>query len=93
MNERKYLIIECEELGDQYECDADRKPIAMVSDISLWKELYGYEIYMLKADGKFELIKNYEDGEFHIEWSSRGTCYLANRNNAFICKWPADGKP
>lgn len=59
----KYLIVECDELGDQYECDANRIPITMTDD---WKEWYKntnpdyyFEVYEFK-DNKFILVKNYE---------------------------------
>lgn len=59
----KYLIVECDELGDQYECDANRIPITMTDD---WKEWYKntnpdyyFEVYEFK-DNKFVLVKNYE---------------------------------
>ena len=88
MNGKKYLIVECNELGDQWECDADRKPITMVGDISFWKQLIGYEIYELKANGTFEIIKYYEEGELYVQEDNRGTLYIAyNSNNAFHSKW------
>lgn len=55
----KYLIIKCDELGDQWECDANRTPICITNDYS--KYGYGYEIYELLTDNTFKLIKNYED--------------------------------
>lgn len=86
MNETKYLIVECNELSDPYECDADRIPLGITDDISLWKRIRGYEIYELKADGKFELIKYYEKGDLRIfEWDIPNTYYLADENNSFVC--------
>ena len=55
----KYLIIKCDELGDQWECDANRTPICITDDYS--KYGYGYEVYELLTDNTFKLIKNYED--------------------------------
>ena len=55
----KYLIIKCDELGDQWECDANRTPICITDDYS--KYGYGYEVYELLADNTFKLIKDYED--------------------------------
>jgi hypothetical protein len=50
-----YLIIRCDELGDQWECDADRTPIAIVDDWQKWFEEhkpldYLFEVYVW--DGK-----------------------------------------
>lgn len=56
----KYLIIKCDELSDQYECDADRTPICMTDNYSKYCG-YGYEIYELQKDNTFKLIKDYED--------------------------------
>lgn len=56
--ENKYLIIKCEELGDQWECDADRTPVCMTNDYS--KYGWGYEVHELQADGTFKLVKDYE---------------------------------
>jgi hypothetical protein len=58
----KYLIVKCEELGDQFECDADRTPMYMTDD---WKNNYPkdyrFEVWELLKTGTFECIKSYED--------------------------------
>lgn len=52
----KYLIVKCVELADQYECDADRTPIALVDD---------WEAYCIEnADDDFEVWKLNENGSF-----------------------------
>lgn len=56
----KYLIVECNELGDQWECDADRKPVCITEDKWKYWEM-GFEIYEINEDNTFTLIKNYED--------------------------------
>lgn len=56
----KYLIIQCDELLDQYECDADRKPICITDNIDIWKA-YGYEIFEILENGTFHIIQNYYD--------------------------------
>ena len=56
----KYLIIECTELGDQWECDADRTPICITDDFNKFNE-YGYEIYKILDNGSFKLVKKYTD--------------------------------
>ncbi len=54
----KYLIVECQELGDQFECDADRTPLFVVDNFDDFN-CRGYEIYEIKEDGILELIKEY----------------------------------
>lgn len=56
----KYLVIECEELDDQYECDANRSPVCLTNDIDQYG--YGYEVYEIAQDGKLKLIKDYYKG-------------------------------
>ena len=59
----KYLIIECDELGDQCECDANRIPITMTDDWEKWYEKtkpdYYFEVYEFK-NNEFVLVKDYE---------------------------------
>ena len=56
----KYLIMKCNELADQYECDADRIPVCLVDEVL--------------EDNTFKLIRNYEQaGEQKISvcfWNS-----------------------
>jgi hypothetical protein len=54
-----YLIMECKELGDQWECDADRSPVCLVEDCS--KYGVGYEVYKVLEDGTFRKIKGYDE--------------------------------
>lgn len=58
----KYLIIKCVELEDQFECDADRTPICITDNFNKFNK-YGYEIYMIHANGTLNLIKHYNDGK------------------------------
>ena len=55
---KKYLIIECEELSDQFECDADRTPVCMTDDYSTYG--LGYEVYELTPENEFRCIKEYD---------------------------------
>ena len=55
----KYLVVRCEELSDQYECDANRIPLCLTDDYSTYGR--GYEVYELLSNNKFKLIKDYED--------------------------------
>lgn len=64
-----YLIMRCDELNDQYECDADRKPIAIVEDWAEWTAQnpdidYQFEIWEYD-ENTFECIKSYDQP---LEW-------------------------
>lgn len=56
----KYLIVKCVELGDQWECDADRTPVCITNDFDKFNQ-YGYEIYKICDNETFELIKQYDE--------------------------------
>ena len=53
-----YLVVKCDELCDQYECDADRTPICVTKNYKSYNRP-GYEIYAILSDGKLKLIKEY----------------------------------
>lgn len=53
-----YLVVKCDELSDQYECDADRTPICVTKNYNKYNHP-GYEIYEILSDGKLKLIKQY----------------------------------
>ena len=54
----QYLIVKCEALSDQYECDADRTPLCITDDFNLQKyNKVGNEVYKILPNGKLELIK------------------------------------
>ena len=55
----KYLVVKCEELGDQYECDANRIPVCITDDYSEYNK-FGYEIYKVLENGKLKLIRDYD---------------------------------
>lgn len=60
---KKYLIIACDELGDQYECDANREPITMTEDWKAWYKKenpdYCFEVWEFNGQS-FERIKDYD---------------------------------
>ena len=60
----KYLIVKCEELGDQYECDANREPMFLVDDWEKWYHdnlpRYKFEVYKFEDDKQCTLEKTYE---------------------------------
>ena len=56
----QFLIIKCEELSDQFECDACREPLCIVGiqEIKDFKR-GSFEIYEIYDDGHLKLIKEY----------------------------------
>jgi hypothetical protein len=62
MKYSKFLVIKCTELGDQWECDADRNPVCITDNYNKYNE-FGYEIYGIRDNGTFILLKEYEDGK------------------------------
>lgn len=65
-----YLIVECSELGDQWECDANRAPLCLTEDVSQYG--LGYEVYRVNSDNTFTLVKEYgevlESGMALYQW-------------------------
>lgn len=61
----KYLIVRCEELNDQYECDADREPMFLVDDWEKWyhenKPSYLFEVYLFEDDKEAKRVKEYDE--------------------------------
>ena len=59
-----YLIMRCDELYDQYDCDADRTPIAIVEDWKDWAKNhvtdYNYEVWQYDGN-EFSCIKEYDE--------------------------------
>lgn len=55
---KEYLIVQCTPLDDQYECDAKRIPLCIVTDYSQYG--FGYEVWERKDDNSLEKIKDYE---------------------------------
>lgn len=61
----QYLIMECHELGDQWECDARRIPITLTEDWMAWYEKtnpdYPFEVYeFINETIGFTCVKEYE---------------------------------
>ena len=60
---KTYVIVKCEELSDQWECDADKTPIRVLINVEPNKleefKCYGYEVYVASADGTLEKIQDY----------------------------------
>lgn len=61
----KYLIVKCTELGDQYECDADREPMFLVDNWEEWfqenRPTYRFEVYKFVDEEEATLEKTYEE--------------------------------
>ena len=55
-----YLICTCAPLCDQYECEADVRPLCIVSDpISYLRG--SYNIYEIYENGQLSILKHYDD--------------------------------
>ena len=64
-DDERYLIVKCDPLSDQYECDANRTPLFICNEteaIEKYADKFGYEIYFIQNDRNLELIKEYEEG-------------------------------
>ena len=57
---KKYLIVKCKELNDQWECEADRKPVCVTDNYSRYNR-YGFDIWLIKESGSLVKIKDYTD--------------------------------
>lgn len=59
-----YLIMRCDLLNDQYECDANRTPVAITDNWRNWYEnnhpAFDFEVWQYK-NGCFTLKNGYED--------------------------------
>lgn len=73
-----FLVVKCNPLSDQYECDADRKPRFITDD---WErdcaELeYDFEVYPITENGRIgEALFNYD--EYLFNWAQ----YKKKRKN------------
>ena len=60
-----YVIVDCDVLMNQWECDADRRPIAVLvnpdgKDLERF-QCDGYEIYVALENGALKKIQGYDD--------------------------------
>lgn len=55
---KKYLIVKCDALNDQWECDANRVPIKITADYSEFNK-DGYDIWEIAEDGSLTCIKEW----------------------------------
>ena len=63
---KSFLIVKCVELGDQWECDADRIPMMIVEDWTNCHFDYLWEAYAINNRGLIvECVKDYEDEPIH----------------------------
>ena len=63
-----YVIVKCEELSDQFECDAYRIPLLVLvnvqpEELKKFKK-YGYEIYVTTTGGTLKKIQRYNDYDY-----------------------------
>ena len=60
-----FLIVSCTELGDQWECDANREPVCLTENWREWYKMnqpsFRFEVYETQTDNSFKLIKDYEE--------------------------------
>lgn len=85
--ELKYLIVECEELSDQWECDCNRTPICITDEKGVEEYLIlGYEIYSILPDGKLEKIKDYWEGKEEEEESGCAVFLWGDNDEITILK-------
>ena len=54
----KYLIVRCDPLSDQYECDANRTPICVTDDYHNYSE-DDYEVYAIYKDGRIKIVREW----------------------------------
>ena len=54
----KYLIVRCDPLSDQYECDANRTPICVTDDYHKYSE-DDYEVYAIYKDGRIKIVREW----------------------------------
>lgn len=58
------LIVKAVPLSDQFECEADRKPLFICTEteaIEKYGSKFGYEIYSIRNDGVLKVTKEYDD--------------------------------
>ena len=59
----KYLLVQCEELHDQFECDCNRTPVRLVEDYKT-VDTDGMEVYEIFENGEIgNCVKSYEEYE------------------------------
>lgn len=81
-----YLIVKCEELSDQWECDADRTPITMTDNYRKWSEEnnpdYAFEVWEL-VNNDFICVKDYDEpsGMILIKYAHDGVEVLEHYPN------------
>lgn len=95
---KKYLIVKCEPLDDQYECDANRIPLCITED---WKSIVPeceFEVYEINEDGNIsKRIKEWDDPAYTEKrmvlgyWSEGIGEFIIEKK--FVNRKPADGIP
>lgn len=59
----KYLLVRCEELHDQFECDCNRTPVCLVEDYKT-VDTDGMEVYEILENGEIgNCVESYEEYE------------------------------
>lgn len=85
----RYLIMKCDVLDDQYECDADRTPVTMTNDWLAYYRThdidYQFEVWELKEDNSFECVKEYDES---VEFGMVLGYIDHNQKNNIILRFP-----
>lgn len=94
---KSYLIVKCEPLENQYECDATRTPLYITEDWRNNAPECKFEVYEINENGCIgELIKEWDDPAYVEKgmvlgyWSADGEFIVEKK---FINRKPADGIP
>lgn len=91
MNEKKFIVVVCEELDDQYECDAYRtiytnfygqKQIQMLLESKVYRIPYDYESYGSKEDAKQALLDSLDEEDFKLFGKN-----LESKIENYICEY------
>lgn len=59
---KKYLVMKCRELDDQYECDVERFPICITDNWKAFDGMFPMEVYEIEENGNIgKRIREWDD--------------------------------
>lgn len=59
---KKYLVMKCRELDDQYECDVERFPICITDNWEAFNGMFPMEVYEIEENGNIgKRIREWDD--------------------------------
>lgn len=95
---KKYLVMKCRELDDQYECDVERFPICITDNWKAFNGMFPMEVYEIEENGNIgKRIRNWDDpanaekGMVLGYWSENTGEFVIEKK--FVNRKPADGIP